>query len=228
VLVRSSKKSLDSLGSLNEAGWLSKQSEELRLWFAAKGRWRTFSPGQVLYLEGDKADGLYGLATGAIDLEFAPEELESFVMIRLHPGGWIGQAALLPDMKRPVNLTVPVESEVFFVPRRALRTLLAERPDFWPDFYSLAVLHLTELMEFLCDALVLSPDARLARLLLRLTVTTPDIKVSQHDLGAMLGMPRSSLRRSIKGLAEAGVVRTGYGIITVTDRLSLENLLAES
>lgn len=198
------------------------------MWFAANGRWRKFSPGQVLYLEGDDADGLYGLGSGAIDIEFSPGDIETFVLIRAHPGGWIGQAALLPSMKRPVNLVVPVESQIFFVPRQALRTLLDKRPDFWPNFYSLAVLHITELMEILSEALSLAPNARLARLLLRLSASTPTVSVSQQDLGAMLGMPRSSLRRSIKTLAKDGAIRTGYGQINVIDRSLLEELVAHT
>lgn len=223
-MVQSSEVSLQSLAPLNEIGWLAGQSEELKLWFAANGRWRSFEPGQVLYLEGDSADGMYGLGAGAIDIEFAPKDLESFVLIRIHPGGWIGQAALFPNMKRPINLIVPVESKIFFIPRQALRKLLVDRPDLWPDFYSLAILHMLELMEFLCEALSLTPDARLARLLLRLSVTNPEVSASQQDLGAMLGMPRSSLRRSIKKLTEDGVIQTGYGQITVINRPLLEKL----
>lgn len=226
-LVQSSKAPLQSLAPLNKIGWLAKQSEELKLWFAANGRWRSFSPGQVLYLEGDAADGMYGLGSGAIDIEFTPEDLESFVLIRIHPGGWIGQAALFPNMKRPINLIVPVDSQIFFIPRHALHALLADRPDLWPDFYSLAIVHMLDLMEFLCEALSLSPNARLARLLLRLSVTTPEISASQQDLGAMLGMPRSSLRRSIKKLSEIGAIRTGYGRITVADSDLLEKLTSE-
>ena len=214
----------ESLAPLDSTGWLSEQSEELQDWFVANGKWRNYSAGDSLYRTGDSSDGLYGLGSGAMDVEFAPRDVESFVLIRVHPGGWSGQGALIPGKERPVNLTTPIDSRVFFVSQGALLKLLSDRPDFWPAFFSLTVLHIMHLTEFLCEALTLTPSMRLARLLLRLSNKSEDIVISQQDIGIMLGVPRSSLRRAIKTLTRVGAISTGYGRITVTDHSKLESL----
>ena len=221
------QKPAQALDPLDRIGWLSERSEELQLWCAANGRWRLAKAGQTIYFEDDAPDGLYGIGTGALDVEFAPESLQSSVTIRAQPGGWLGQEALLPQRTREISLIAPVDSQLFFVPRGALRTLLADRPHLWPEFYALSIMQKRALMEFLCEALSLSPDSRLARLLLRLSATDPTVAASQQDLCALLGMPRTSLRRSLKTLADAGAIQTGYGRIKVVDRVRLARMIEE-
>lgn len=215
-----------SIAPLDGVGWLAEQSEELKEWFVSKGNWRRLPEGQALYLTDDETDGIYGLGMGMLDVEYAPDELESFVLIRIEPGAWIGQEAIMPGQRRPFSLIAATDCEVFFVSRYALRKLLEQRPHLWPAFYSLAIIQALKLMEFLCEALTLTPEMRLARLLLRLSATTPDVAASQRELGALLGMPRSSLRRSLAVLSDAGAIRTGYGKVSVIDKAALEKITA--
>ena len=210
------------LSPLDQIGWLSEQTQELQSWFAANGRWRNVTAGQALYLADDASDGFYGLGSGALDAEFAVKGVETLVRTRCQPGAWIGQGSLLPNRNRPVNLIAPTDSRVFFVPRQALRALLSYRPDFWPAFYALAIEHILILTNVLGETLALPPVARLARLLLRLSVVDAEVSASQHDLSALLCMPRTSLRRAVRTLTDAVVICTSYGRITVIDRAGLE------
>lgn len=221
------QKPLQVLDPLDRIGWLSERSDHLKSWIAANGRRRHAKAGQVIYHAGDAPDGLYGIGSGALDVEFFPDDLQSSVRIRAQPGGWLGQESILPERGREVTLIAPVDSDLFFVSRPALLGLLKEEPDLWSEFYALSIMQKRALMEFLCEALLLTPDARLARLLLRLSPTTPTITASQEDLSALLGMPRTSLRRSLKSLTAAGAIRTGYGHIRVVDRNRLQRMTSE-
>lgn len=222
------KKRLEFLAPLDSSGWLAEQSAELKNWFAANGEWRNFHAGQSLFRTGDEADGMYGLGFGAMDIEYYPESLESFVVIRALPGSWMGQEALLSGKKRPIGLIAPIDSRFYFVSRKKLIGLLAERPDFWPAFYALVLQHALYATEFLCEALSLLPVTRLARLLLRLSENTVEVVASQQDLSVMLGIPRSSLRRALSALTEVGVITTGYGRIFVQDRATLQTFSQSS
>lgn len=216
-----------SLALLERSGWLAEQSRELQQWFADNGHWRYSQAGQLLFGFGDEADGMYGLGYGAMDIEYQPRDLEQSIVIRAHPGSWMGQDAVIPGSKRPVSLRTPMESRIFFVSRQKLGALLADRPEFWPAFYALAVRHALEATEFLCEALSLLPMTRLARLLLRLSENTVEVVISQEDIGVMLGLSRSSLRRAIRSLTEAGAISTGYGRIDIRDRCQLQQFKSD-
>lgn len=211
-----------SLAPLDRIGWLSQCSEPLQAWFAKNGRWLNVETGASLFRESDSTDGMYGVASGAVDVEYAPDGLEDVVVVRVSPGNWLGHGCLQTDMPRPFNLIAASESKIFFVARPALRQLLDQEPRYWQYFHELGLKQVLGLMTVLCETHTLTPEARLSRLLLRLSVHNPTIEMRQTDLITLLGMSHSNVRRSLKSLAEANAIETGYNKILVLDRHRLE------
>ncbi|MCA8879518.1 MAG: cyclic nucleotide-binding domain-containing protein [Rhodobacteraceae bacterium] len=224
-LVQFPQKTVQDLAPLHRLGWLSHQSPELRDWFVANGRWRTYSAGEIIYLHGDSPDGMYGLGSGAIDVYFAPADEDPVLVHRAETGFWIGESALLAHNQRIISLSAATECRVFRVPAPALRSLLSSAPQHWPAFYELTHANCLLALTLLSEALTLTPLARLARLMLRLSAGGPEIVANQDDLGRLLGLTRSSLRRSLSRLAATGAITTGYGRISIVDH---ERLLSVS
>ncbi len=226
--VLSGQKVSQDLSPLDQLGWLADQSPELKAWFAAHGRWRTYAPGELLYLHGDAPDAIYGLAQGSIELQFAPVGSEPVTLHRAEPGFWIGESALLAGTSRMISLFATSEARIFRVPGPALRQLVADQPRHWQAFYELTHANTLTALTLLADALALTPRARLSRLLLRLSEAKAEIQANQDDLGRILGMTRSSLRRSLNVLIAERTIATGYGRITVLDRDRLKSFCDEA
>ncbi|MEX0285932.1 MAG: Crp/Fnr family transcriptional regulator [Paracoccaceae bacterium] len=218
-------KYLDEKAALFERiGWMTECSDPLRRWFSENGRWREVPKGKSLFRDGDETDGMYGVATGALDLEFAPQDVSDMVTLRMNPGGWVGHGSLVPNMPRPFNLRASVDSLLYYVPAHRLRGLLQERPEFWPEFYALTIRQILALMAFIGEAQSLLPETRLARQLLSLSATDGSIKLAQNDLAATLGISKSSLRRALKVLVDSGAIRTGYNRVDVLDAAALHEI----
>ena len=226
--VLSAQKIVQDLSPLDRLGWLAHQSPELKAWFAANGRWRTFAAGELLYQHGDAPDAMYGLAQGAVELQFAPVGAEQVTVHRAEPGFWIGESALLANAPRIVSLWAASDARIFRVPGQSLRQFVADQPQHWPAFYELTHANALTALSLLAEALSLTPRARLARLLLRLSETDAEIQSCQDDLRRILGMTRSSLRRSLNVLIADRIVATGYGRITILDRERLKALGVEA
>lgn len=209
---------------LKEVGWFAERSKPLQNWILQNGRWSHIPAGTALFREGDHTVGMYGIELGAVDIEFAPEGMDNLVTVRVGPGHWLGQSILMPNMLRPFNLVAAVDSHVFGLPRTAVRSLLTDRPEFWPEFYDLALMQVIAMMSYLGEAQWMAPDARVARQLLRLSVAEPVVELGQADLVALTGMSRSNIRRSLKTLTEAGIIATRYRSIEVLDRARLETV----
>ncbi len=227
-LAKSAQKFRQGLAPLDRVGWLARQDSDLLDWFADHGRWRTYAAGEMIYLHGDAADGIYGLAHGGIELQFAPVGAEPVTLHRAEPGFWIGEAAVLSGTERVVSLFAATECRVFRVNAAALRLLVAEQPRHWRAFYELTQSNTLLALTLLSEALSLTPRARLARLLLRLSQEGAEIHANQDDLGRVLGMTRSSLRRSLNVLIAERTIATGYGRITILDRNRLTMLCDEA
>ena len=76
------------------------------------------------------------------------------------------------------------------------------------------------------ELLSLSPQARFARLLLRLATPGGTAQVTQEELGRKAGMSRAAFRRSCAALIDAGAVRIDYGRVHIVDRVQLKRAAA--
>ncbi len=218
----------DRLGILARAGWLSRQPCDLQQIVARIGRWRRFDAGEVIYLAGDEPDGLYGLAEGVLEISFPLVGDEPVAIHRAETGFWIGEAAILAGQMRMVSLTAVTECLVFFVRAAKVRRVINDAPQHLRSFCELTFVNQEATIGLLAEALSLSPRARVARLLLRLADDAGSVQGSQEDLGRVLGMTRSSMRRAVSNLTEIGAIRSGYGKIAITDQGLLQSLTREA
>jgi CRP-like cAMP-binding protein len=215
------------LSILAQTGWLASQPADFRAWASRAGRWRSFEQGQTLYQHGDPPDGLYGLASGILEIQVPLNADEQITIHRAEPGFWIGESALLARTSRSITVVAAVKSRVFFIPASAMRAILEERPEYWYSFFELSHINATRAVATLAEVFSRSPQERLARMLLRLADADGRVNATQEDLSRLIGMTRSSLRRILGDLIETGAVETGYRSLRVVDRAGLNALIVK-
>jgi CRP-like cAMP-binding protein len=216
------------LGVLARAGWLSRQPPEFQALIARLGRWRDVKAGETLYLAGDEATWMVGLADGIIEVTFPLVGDEPVVIHRAEPGFWTGEASVLVRQTRIISIAAATDVRVFVLAAAGLRHALDREPRHWPSLYDLSLTNSLTAITLLAEALSLSPRARVARILLRLARPDGSVPGSQEDLARLLGMTRSSVRRALSSLIELGAVESGYGVLSLRDRCLLERLMGEA
>ena len=125
-MTRSAISLIDSLGSLAQKGPLAQEPSDFQARMARAGHWLTLSRGQPLYLAGDLATSVFGLESGGLDIAIPIETGEEVVIHQMKPGEWTGEAALMPDVTRPLSVWSAAESRLFCVPAEAIRRNVAE------------------------------------------------------------------------------------------------------
>ncbi|WP_374300908.1 Crp/Fnr family transcriptional regulator [Paracoccus sp. (in: a-proteobacteria)] len=216
------------LGVLAQTGWLSRQPLDFQARVARLGRWRDARAGEILYLAGDEADWMVGLAEGAFEITFPLVGDEPVVIHRAEPGFWTGEACLLSGQARHISIAAATRARIFVLPAPDVRRLLEQEPHHWRSFFDLSLANSLTAITLLAEALSLSPRARVARILLRLAQPDGSVTCSKEDLGRLLGMTRSSARRALAGLIEMGAVQSGYCVLSIRDRTMLERLTGEA
>ncbi|MGO4175808.1 Crp/Fnr family transcriptional regulator [Bosea sp. TAF32] len=215
------------LDPLDRVGWLADQPEHFRSWVANNARWRHFAAGEAIYNAGDEPNGMYGLASGALEVTFPLISDEPVTIYRAEPGFWIGEAALMAGATRLVGLSSALDSRVLHIPIGPLRELLEHDPGYWRILYEQSFANLGVALTLLAEALALTPRARIAKLLLRLADGEGRVQGNQDDFGRLIGMTRSSVRRALLNIAEAGFVRTGYRSLEIVDAEALKKISRE-
>ncbi|MBL8582263.1 MAG: Crp/Fnr family transcriptional regulator [Rhizobiaceae bacterium] len=205
-------------GVLGKIGWLASQPADFRARIKASGTWRSYAPQQVLYEVGEEPSALFGLGEGALDLCVPIQNGELITVHRAEPGFWIGDSALFAKAPRFVSLIAAAPSRVFCVPAGALREMVREEPKYWSSFYELSHMNVSRAILEYVQLFTMPPRERLRRLLIRLGGAEGTAVVTQSELASLLGINRSSVRRALEELAEAGAIRTGYRSIHVIDR----------
>ena len=91
---------------------------------------RPFAKGESLFNEGDKAEGFYLLASGALKLcKVSPDGREK-VLHMVHPVETFAEAAFFGDGNYPAEARGVEKGEVLFFPRGAFMGLLERNPRF--------------------------------------------------------------------------------------------------
>ena len=90
---------------------------------------RQYKAREVLFSEGDKADGLYLLRRGSVTLSRRVEGIDAFVAY-VPAGDYFGEIALLDSAPRGATATANVMSEVLVLKREAVNTRLAAGTQF--------------------------------------------------------------------------------------------------
>lgn len=180
-----------------------------------------------MYFSGDAADGIYGLASGGLEVTFPLIAEEPVVLHRAQVGFWIGDNAELSDTPRTISLMAATECRMLHLPHQAIRSLLAEHPKYWQSFYRLATINTGIAVGLLAEVLSLTLRARMCRRLLQLTEPSMDVTVTQEDLSKMLGVYRSTVRPILNKLAKSGAIELGYRRIRVISRDILASFVDE-
>jgi CRP-like cAMP-binding protein len=127
------------------------------------------------------------------------------------------------------------ETDIVHVPVGPLLSLLDERPVLWRSVALLMLERQRGNIEALHDIAVGSLTQRVAATLDALGrlhgAPTHDglllqLRLSQDDLGAMLGVSRQTVNKELRALEHGGVIGVDYNTITIRDRHALWRLAA--
>ncbi|WP_108257515.1 Crp/Fnr family transcriptional regulator [Mangrovicoccus ximenensis] len=220
-----------ALRAVSAQGWFADCPESTRSLLAPLARLRRFSPGNAVYLQGDPADGLYGLVSGGLDISVPRPDGTEYTFHRAESGFWIGDLAVMSDAKRLVSVRAATDAELLFLRAADLAALLAEHPLLYRDFYRLSYMNFATTFFLMSNISLVSSDARVAlRLLLQLE-RAPDpqghVNLSQSSLAELVALSEPTLQRVLKRLAELGCIEQAYRRIRVTDREMLLRLCGE-
>jgi CRP-like cAMP-binding protein len=210
------------LSSLAGTGWLATTPAPFKTSVLAGCRVRTFARGESVYGFDDPPGGLWALAEGAVAIEVASMEHGLHVAHVLHPGAWMGEAALLTKTPRRVGVVAVRPSVLGFVSIADFTRIADADPEAWRWLALLAVIHTDIAIAVANDLMIRDTTARVGAVLLHLAGCRggdPDrpaeIDLSQSDLARMTALSRTALAAQLKRLRAQGLIDADYRRIRI-------------
>ncbi len=225
-------KALDLFQQLKAIPYFRGLEEDVLRALAAEVRWRTYETGGWIFSEGDLVSSLYHIHRGWVKaVRISPEGKEQ-VLRFLGPGETFNEVGMLIEQPSPATIIAMEPTELWLIPREAVREVLAARPDALLQVMENMAERLAGLVRLLSDLSLYTVEMRVIRWLLAASDETGMVYrrrwATQAALAAHLGTAPDVLRRTLRLLEGAGLIEVHRSYIRILNRGALAARVGES
>lgn len=216
-LERYYSRSLVSLERL-AAGQL-KGNEELKKLIAGR-KVRQIKKKQILYYDGDQAQGLYLVLEGGIKTIKLSEDGRELMTGIYRPEDYLGINGLLLDELQNETAEAMEDSAVCLLPKEMVMSLINRYPDISQQFLKILSNDIRKKEGQLLELAYNSVRKRLAHTILRLhkqLAEPAEFKVSRDELATMAGMATETVSRTITDFKLEGLIERKGSLIRLLD-----------
>jgi CRP-like cAMP-binding protein len=181
---------------------------------------RNFGEGEYLYYVAEPAEYLWAVGSGEVRTLRGSANGRITTLELLHPGDLFGMAAMTEGGRYAESAQGVVAGEAWFVPRRALISVIDGDPGLGRALLSIVARRLQSAHDRLCSFAHDSVTERMARALLEAWDGTR-IEMTRRILGESAGTTVETAIRVLRRFERAGWIEGGVGWIRVRDRNAL-------
>lgn len=196
----------------------------------------TYPTGALVFQRHEPGESLMVVLRGLVKISnFSPEGREA-VHALLTPGEIFGEMALLDGKDRSANAIALEPTELLVLLRRDFLPFLEHTPRAAVGLIEVLCARLRRTTATVEEGTFLGTAPRVARALLRLAeehsrteggAVHIDLKLSQRELGGLVGLARENVNRQLRALHQAGLIRTSHGHIIIDDMEALQAMAEE-
>jgi CRP-like cAMP-binding protein len=189
-------------------------------------RTRQYKARETIVEKGDAATEFFVLLSGRAKVAMAGVDGSDAAVNVMGPGEVFGEIAILDGQPRSATVTTLEECEMATVDKQAFNDLLASSPSIAVKLLAVLAGRVRELTTRLADRSFLDVPARLAKQLLWLARNHGtqgesgiriDLRLSQQELGDLIGATRESVNKYIRDWTRSGMVRQERDYLEVFD-----------
>ena len=188
---------------------------------------REYERGEVLFDEGDVAQGFYIVAVGRVKVyKLSPEGKERILHV-VQPGGNFAEAAIFADGLYPASAEPLEKSTLIFFPKRDFLDLLAEQGRIAINMIGGLARFLRLFASQIEELTFRDVPSRLARYLLDLGNEqngAVELPTSKSAIASRLGTVSETLSRTFRKLSDEGLIRVEGKTIVILDAERLSDL----
>ncbi len=199
----------------------------------ARANMRNFSAGETIFLMGSTGDSMMAVLDGNVRISVPSLEGKEIVLAIIQPGEIFGEIALLDGKERTAEATAMTDCILAVLERRAVLSFLESNPSGWPRLVELLCARLRNSDRQIAEMAFLQLPVRLAKALLRMADMAAGlagaragarIRLTQRELGNIVGMTRESVNKCLRDWQRSGIVRMEANAIIIVNRDALERV----
>lgn len=214
---------------LQSAAWLQGFPDDLVRSLIAEGHLIRLNAGEWAQAEGDDRPGFSVVISGLLHSYCAAPGGREVLIGLVGPGSVIGHATRYSGGPRLVTAVCVEPCALLEVSLAALDRIGSRTPQIWQAMAGFAYTHMRSTLRMAAEVISLPPRERIAARLLAFrdqagTENSAVIRISQELLGEMMGLTRKTINHHLATFETAGLIKTGYGKITLTNIAGLKQI----
>ena len=194
---------------------------------------RSVRRGATIFAKGDPGTALIAVLWGSVKISVSTSGGHEAVLNIINAGQAFGEIALLDGQPRTADAVAMTDCELMVIDRRDFIPVLRREPDVALKLIETLCARIRRTSEQVEDVMYLSLPARLAKTLLELTggaeasATQRNVRITQRELGNIIGMSRESTNKQLRAWQERKWVRLERGGIALVNAGALRKLIGE-
>jgi len=198
-----------------------------------RARMRNYRAGDTIFLMGASGDSMMAVLDGNVRISVPSPEGKEIVLAIIQPGEVFGEIAVLDGKERTAEATAMTDCTLAVLERRDVLSFLETNPTGWPRLVDLLCARLRHSDRQIAEMAFLQLPVRLAKALLRMADMAAGlagaragarIRLTQRELGNIVGMTRESVNKCLRDWQRKGIIRIDDNEIVIVKRDQLEDV----
>lgn len=190
--------------------------------------------GREIYAKGSPGQSMMAVLSGAAKMSSVSPEGKEIVLNIIYPGEIFGEIALLDGKERSADAVAMTDCQILVFNRRDVLPVLERHADICLMLIRVLCERLRRTSAQVEDVLFRHLEARIAKALLQLAGhaggsggrNAPlDLRLSQRDLGNIVGSSRESVNKQLQIWHRAGLIDLAKGSIVIRDAAAIKQLV---
>jgi CRP-like cAMP-binding protein len=191
---------------------------------------KSFDKGEIILNEGDPADALYFVTSGAVKTFRTSVDGKEQVLNIVRPGESFNDVAMFDNGPNLASAQAMGSVTVYGILKHDLQAFLRSHPEISLNVASILASRLRYYVSIIDDLSFKPVTSRVAKILLEYggNGTDPGQRITQQEMAAMVGTVREVIGRSLKTLERNNMIKMDRHRIIITDQEALKNIAGVS
>jgi len=190
---------------------------------------KAMKKGDVIFRLGEPGTGMMQVIRGEVRISLPSDEGRDIVLNRIRANEVFGEIALLDGRPRTADAVAISDGKLLVLERREIHAAIRRSPELAMGLIDVLCERLRNTSSQVAELIFHELSRRLSTRLLRLTPNEDGwIKITQSELGGMVGAARESVNRRLGEWQNEGLVEIKPGHLRLVDRRGLEEIATET
>jgi len=193
---------------------------------------RDYASGETIFIKGEPTTGMMGVVKGCVHICTNSEDGKELILNTIHAGEIFGEIGVLDGGDRTADAVAVDPTVLLTIDQSSFLDVMRRNPEFCIILLGILCDRIRMTSEQAEDLALLNLRKRLAKKLIGISQHRDSraegqnsvIRLSQKELGSMMGTTREAINKQLRVWEDQGIIRLGRSEVEIVDEPMLRRI----